>query len=110
MTRPCARFSYMRASSKARPAMASPCSGAATARPAGLTGRRTSRRGSAPAWENPLVVQVSRWDPLKDPIGVMEGFAQLLDANRAGKAHLVLAGPNVADISDDPEVKPRSRR
>ena len=64
-----------------------------------------TRRGSAPGWETPLVVQVSRWDPLKDPIGVMEGFAQLLDANRAGNAHVVLAGPNVADISDDPEGK-----
>jgi hypothetical protein len=46
---------------------------------------------------------VSRWDQLKDPIGVMDGFAQLLDDNRAGDADLVLAGPNVTAIADDPE-------
>jgi trehalose synthase len=60
------------------------------------------RLGRAPAWEKPLVVQVSRWDPLKDPVGVMNGFARLLD-NRAGDADLVLAGPNVSAVVDDPE-------
>ncbi|HSP55162.1 MAG TPA: glycosyltransferase [Dehalococcoidia bacterium] len=62
-----------------------------------------TRLGRAPVWETPLVVQVSRWDPLKDPIGVMDGFAQILDDNRAGDADLVLAGPNVTAIADDPE-------
>ncbi len=61
------------------------------------------RHGRAPTWDVPLVVQVSRWDPLKDPIGVMTGFARLLDEHRAADADLVLAGPNVADIADDPE-------
>jgi trehalose synthase len=61
------------------------------------------RLGRAPDWETPLVVQVSRWDPLKDPIGVMEGFAMLLEANPAAEAQLVLAGPNVTAIRDDPE-------
>jgi len=61
------------------------------------------RHGRAPHADTPLVVQVSRWDPLKDPIGVMDGFARLLDDNRAGDAHLVLAGPNVTAIADDPE-------
>lgn len=61
------------------------------------------REGPPPAWETPLVVQVSRWDPLKDPLGVMEGFCSLLDAGGAGDAELVLAGPDVSSVSDDPE-------
>ncbi len=47
--------------------------------------------------ETPLVTQVSRFDRLKDPIGVIEAF---LLARRREKAHLVLAG-GTAD--DDPE-------
>jgi len=61
------------------------------------------RLGRAPAWETPLVVQVSRWDPLKDPLGVMRGFAQLVGGRAAVDAELVLAGPNVKAIADDPE-------
>jgi trehalose synthase len=49
----------------------------------------------------PLVVQVSRWDPLKDPLGVLEGFTR--DVPDALGAHLVLAGPVAASVSDDPE-------
>lgn len=48
-----------------------------------------------------LVAQVSRWDRLKDPVGVLSGFADGL-AERPG-AHLVLAGPAVEAVSDDPE-------
>ena len=61
------------------------------------------REGSAPAWETPLIVQVSRWDPLKDPLGVIEGFRSLVETGRAGDAELVLAGPDVTAVSDDPE-------
>ena len=61
------------------------------------------RLGRAPAWDTPLVVQVSRWDPLKDMAGVMEGFAGLVGAGGAGRAELVLAGPNVSAVTDDPE-------
>lgn len=61
------------------------------------------RLGRAPSWETPLVTQVSRWDPLKDPIGVMHGFAQLCDGRAPADAHLVLAGPNVSAVADDPE-------
>ncbi|HKG24518.1 MAG TPA: glycosyltransferase, partial [Thermomicrobiales bacterium] len=57
------------------------------------------RLGRAPVWETPLVVQVSRWDPLKDPIGVMTGFAAAAPEDAA----LVLAGPNVIAVTDDPE-------
>ncbi len=54
-----------------------------------------------PGWSTPMVTQVSRWDPLKDMEGVMDGFAARLD--RLGDAHLVLAGPDVSGVSDDPE-------
>jgi trehalose synthase len=46
-----------------------------------------------------LVSQVSRWDRLKDPVGVLHCFAGLQD----DEAHLLLAGPSVAGVSDDPE-------
>jgi len=61
------------------------------------------RLGRPPSWETPLVVQVSRWDPLKDPVGVMRGFASLVDGKAPSSAHLVLAGPNVSGVTDDPE-------
>ena len=73
----------------------------------GTPGRvdRTSevvRVGPPPPETTPLVVQVSRWDRLKDPSGVLAGFARL-DAAKVHGAHLVLAGPSVAGVSDDPE-------
>ena len=61
------------------------------------------RLGRPPAWETPLVVQISRWDPLKDMLGVMEGFARLVDGSAPASAELVLAGPNVTGVTDDPE-------
>ncbi|RLC58599.1 MAG: glycosyl transferase family 1 [Chloroflexi bacterium] len=63
------------------------------------------RSGRAPAWDVPLIVQVSRWDPLKDPVGVMQGFVRLLERPFNTNAELVLAGPNVTAVSDDPEGK-----
>ena len=61
------------------------------------------RLGRAPSWDTPLVVQVSRWDPLKDMEGVMRGFARLCAPTAPAGAELVLAGPNVSGVSDDPE-------
>jgi trehalose synthase len=58
--------------------------------------------GGLPSWDTPLVVQVSRWDRLKDPIGVLEGFARI-DAVAAHCAVLVLAGPSGRSVADDPE-------
>jgi trehalose synthase len=49
-----------------------------------------------------VVVQVSRWDALKDPIGVIRGFAQHV-APVVPDAHLVYAGPAVESVTDDPE-------
>ncbi|MDQ6852880.1 MAG: glycosyltransferase [Actinomycetota bacterium] len=50
-----------------------------------------------------IVLQVSRWDRLKDPIGVIRGFADHV-APRSD-AHLVYAGPTVSAVADDPEGK-----
>lgn len=49
----------------------------------------------------PLVVQVSRWDRLKDMPGVMIGFSRMLP--EVDDAHLLLVGPAVSGVSDDPE-------
>jgi trehalose synthase len=49
-----------------------------------------------------FVLQVSRWDRLKDMAGVLNGVAgHLSDLPR--DVHLLLAGPDVAGVSDDPE-------
>jgi trehalose synthase len=50
----------------------------------------------------PLVVQVSRWDRMKDMAGVMSGFVQHVDP--ALGAHLLLCGPAVTGVADDPEA------
>lgn len=59
------------------------------------------RSGPAPAFDTPLIVQVSRWDPLKDMAGVMHGFAEFVAP--VTDAHLALVGPSTAQVSDDPE-------
>jgi trehalose synthase len=46
-------------------------------------------------------VQVSRWDALKDPVGVIRGFADHVPADTG--AHLVYAAPDVESVADDPE-------
>jgi len=49
----------------------------------------------------PVVVQVSRWDALKDPAGVVGGFVE--EPGLDG-AHLILAGPAPNSVADDPEA------
>ncbi len=61
------------------------------------------RLGRAPAWQTPLVVQVSRWDPLKDPAGVIDGFVHYLHGTPDQNTEFLVAGPNVTAIADDPE-------
>ncbi|MEQ8717656.1 MAG: glycosyltransferase [Acidimicrobiales bacterium] len=59
------------------------------------------RTGPATPPQSPLVVQVSRWDHLKDMVGVMQGFADhVFDGHGA---HLALVGPVVTAVADDPE-------
>jgi trehalose synthase len=61
------------------------------------------RLGRAPQWETPLIVQISRWDTLKDMEGVMLGFAKLCESDCPIRPELVLGGPNVEGVTDDPE-------
>jgi trehalose synthase len=58
--------------------------------------------GPPPPADAPLVVQVSRWDRMKDMPGVMNGFAEHVDHGLG--AHLLLAGPAVTGVADDPEA------
>ena len=71
------------------------------AHPAVAHPARIVREGRAPAPATPLVVQVSRWDRMKDIAGVLRAFAAGVDA--AIGAQLVLAGPAVDGVDDDPE-------
>ncbi|MFC6285330.1 glycosyltransferase [Nocardioides sp. GCM10027113] len=66
--------------------------------------------GPGPPHDVPLVVQVSRWDRLKDMPGVMVGFVRAVtglsedDKDTAlATAHLLLVGPETSGVSDDPE-------
>jgi trehalose synthase len=61
--------------------------------------------GPPPPPEAPLVVQVSRWDRLKDMAGVMAGFAEMLGEQDGtpGDPHLMLVGPETDGVADDPE-------
>jgi trehalose synthase len=61
----------------------------------------TIRLGHPCHEEQPYVVQVSRWDRLKDHLGVMRGFRRYIEAG--GDARLILAGPTVHAVADDPE-------
>jgi trehalose synthase len=58
--------------------------------------------GPPPPLDSPLVVQVSRWDRLKDMAGVMTGFVDNVDHGLG--AHLLLSGPAVTGVADDPEA------
>ncbi len=71
---------------------------------------RTVRRHSGltdgasepPPADAPLVVQVSRWDRLKDMAGVMTAFTDHV-AETHPQSHLLLVGPDVSGVADDPE-------
>ena len=49
-----------------------------------------------------VVVQISRWDRLKDMAGVLTAFATSL-SRLPSDTHLMLVGPDVLGVSDDPE-------
>lgn len=59
------------------------------------------REGPPPTVDTPLVMQLSRWDSLKDPVGTLHGFHRAVDRCDEDPAHLVLAGPALA--CEDPE-------
>jgi trehalose synthase len=81
-------------------------------RPDGTPGRIEHRAGlfedQPLQLDDELVVQVSRWDALKDPIGVLRGFAEHVAPET--DAHLLYAGPAVEAVSDDPEGAHMLRR
>jgi trehalose synthase len=59
------------------------------------------RTGPPPSPDSKMIVQVSRWDVMKDMTGVMRAFAEHIIDGR--DVELVLAGPSVAAVADDPE-------
>jgi trehalose synthase len=68
----------------------------------GRVDRRSELLGTGPVQaQTPVVLQVSRWDALKDPLGVIHGFADHVPAST--RAHLIYAGPAASAVSDDPE-------
>ena len=69
--------------------------------PVVLRRAKVVREGGPPPAETPLVVQVSRWDRMKDMPGVLRGFVEGVEGDTG--AHLVLAGPAVDGVTDDPE-------
>lgn len=57
------------------------------------------REGPPPAPEVPMVVQVSRWDRLKDMPGLLRAFIAA-----GAEGYLTLAGADVNGVADDPEA------
>ena len=69
---------------------------------AGIVSRPATVIGEGrPGSGDPVLVQVSRWDRLKDMAGVMQGFADHVAPG--GEGYLMLVGPAVTEVSDDPE-------
>ncbi|MEA2391174.1 MAG: trehalose synthase [Solirubrobacteraceae bacterium] len=66
-----------------------------------VTSRAQAFEGRPLRPDDPVVLQVSRWDRLKDPLGVIDGFLEHVLPQT--DAHLVYAGPAVEAVSDDPE-------
>ena len=65
-------------------------------------GKLTADLTEPPPADAPLVVQVSRWDRLKDMAGVMTAFAEGV-ASEHPDSYLLLVGPDVSGVADDPE-------
>ena len=68
----------------------------------GIVSRRAALSGPPPPATAPLVLEVSRWDRLKDPVGMIRGFVEHTAA-RVPEAHVMYAGPAAAAVADDPE-------
>lgn len=58
--------------------------------------------GGPPPADARLILQVSRWDRLKDMAGVLNSFVRMVTENPCD-AHLMLVGPDGGGVSDDPE-------
>src|SRR5215203_3059230 len=68
----------------------------------GRVNRQAELHGTPPVPTGvPTIIQVSRWDRLKDHVGVLRAFCDQVAPD--DDAHLVLAGPSTAAVVDDPE-------
>ncbi len=68
----------------------------------GRVDRRATMTEHAPlSPDDRVVMQISRWDRLKDPLGVLRAYAMHI-AGRTD-AHLLLVGPSTKAVADDPE-------
>ena len=68
----------------------------------GRVDRRAEMTEAAPIPAGAAVVsQVSRWDRLKDPVGVLHLFSDYVSDRNV---HLLLAGPAMGSVADDPEA------
>ena len=65
------------------------------------SGARILQTQPLPSPDTQLIVQISRWDPLKDMAGVMRSFASR--CQQLGAAHLALVGPDPSAVADDIE-------
>jgi trehalose synthase len=73
----------------------------------GSTGETRAHRGlltggTAVPGDARVVLQVSRWDRLKDMAGVLRAFVALMPRLPAD-VHLMLVGPDTSGVHDDPE-------
>lgn len=75
---------------------------------------KASRMGEVGLLTRPIVLQVSRWDRLKGFLPLMQAFVRMkaLATSETGRARrralltrLVLAGPAVGAVADDPEAR-----
>lgn len=69
--------------------------------PSGKVEHEASLCGGSLPPDARFVTQVSRWDELKDPVGVMQAFAEHIGPR--SDSWLVLAGPAARSVKDDPE-------
>jgi trehalose synthase len=53
--------------------------------------------------DQPLVLQICRWDWMKDPVGLIREFSVFFDGCPTSDAALLIAGPELGSIADDPE-------
>jgi trehalose synthase len=68
----------------------------------GRVTRRTDLRGGTPLPpEARFITHISRWDRLKDPQGLALAFVEFIAPS--SDAHLIIAGPAVGAVADDPE-------
>ena len=84
-----------------RPPSAAPVFERSDGSPGRVERRATVFEEAQLSHEDRYVLQVSRWDRLKDPLGVISGFAEHVAPHT--DAHLIYAGPDISAVADDPE-------